>query len=257
MRTESARSAVDLAQSAFEYRDFERVVNLLYPWLHPRRIIDPALAIQARQLLGVSLHVLGRIDDAKEEFAELLVLDPEYKLDPFLVPPPVVRTFKAVRESMKQTLERILRERGVRPAAPPSGRPVIEPIGVTPLTVSLLPLGIPQFAADEVGWGLLWAVLQVGFVTLNLVGFDQAGRNNGDTYTFWTGMQYAGLGGFFAAWTASGVQGYLQLKAARQRTLDEARGLEFGAASSLIEPGLPRDPNVVGSTPGVRLEWSF
>ena len=245
--TDTATAAVTVAQNAFEYRDFERVVKLLNPWLHPRRILKPDLAVRARRLLGVSLHVLGRVDDAKEEFAELLLLDPQHKLDPFLVPPAVIQAFENVRTAMRPTLDEILKSRGVMPPIRPqaSGPPVVRIVEVPPLAIAVLPGGVPQFVADEPGWGLLWAVLQVGFLTLNLVAFDQAGRNNDDGYTLWTGLQYAGLAGFLGTWTASGLQGYSQLKAVRDRNLREA-----------LEPALSPAPTLTPRT-GIRLGWEF
>lgn len=258
----TARAAVNLAKSAFEYRDFERVVTLLYPWLHPRRILETRLAIDARELLGVSLHVLGRTEDAKEEFAELLLLDPRHKLDSFLVPPAVIQVFEDVRALLQPTLDRILRDRGVQPLAPPpTGPPTVEPVSVPALAIALLPLGVPQFAADEIGWGLLWAVLQVGFMALNIVAYDQAGRRPGE-FALWTGLQFSGLAGFLAAWTASGIQGYSQLKAARQRAIDEARDAlvaEPEPAPQAVNP--PAESEAIRALrapgPSIGLRWAF
>ncbi len=245
----TATAAVSGAKNAFEYRDFERVVDLLDPWLHPRRILDPVLAVQARRLLGVSLHVLGRTKEAKEEFSELLLLDPRHKLDPFLVPPAVIQTFENVRASMRPTLDAILRDRGERaePETPTTGPPTVRLVPIPPLAIALLPVGIPQFAADEPGWGLLWAVLQVGFLTLNLVAFDQASRNDGSAFGIWTGLQYGGLAGFLGAWTASGLQGYSQLKDQQQRRLALPPSLE-GPSSSPLTPA---------SGPRLGIGWEF
>ena len=256
--TKTATAAVATAQNAFEYRDFERVVKLVRPWLHPRRILDPKLALVARRLLGVSMHVLGRIEEAKEEFAELLLIDPQHKLDPFLVPPAVIQTFEDVRTSMRPTLNQILRSRGIQPIrpAPPTGPPTLQLIEVPPLAIALLPGGIPQFAADETGWGVLWAVLQVGFLTLNLVAFDQAGRNNNNGFTTWTGLQYAGLVGFLGSWTASGIQGYNQLKGVRARSLGDPL-----LVPPIVEPTTPAsslDRKVEpGGRAGLSLGWNF
>ena len=243
-------AAVQQAENAFEYRDFERVVKLLYPWLHPRLIEDGPLAIEARKLLGVSLHVLGRTDEAKQEFAELLILDPRYKLDPFLVPPAVIQAFDDVRESMKATLDQILKERGDKPLTPlPDARSVVRPVEVPSMAVVWLPGGVPQFAADETGWGMLWAVLQVGFLTLNLVAFDQAGRNDGSSHDVWTTLQYTGLGGFLGAWAASGIQGYGQLKAAQKRRLE--------AVQPTLAPDPTRAAPPLPSGPSVSFGWEF
>ena len=244
----TARAAVEQAKNAFEYRDFERVVKLVYPWLHPRRILDRTLAIDARRLLGVSLHVLGRDDESREEFAELLLLDPRHKLDPFLVPPAVIQSFEDIRISMKPTLDQILLEQGLEPAKKPipAGPLTVTPVAVPSLALAMLPVGIPQFAADEVGWGLLWAVLQVGFLSLNFVAFDQAGQNNGGSFNAWTALQFVGLGGFLVSWTVSGLQGYAQLEAAQRRTLREANdSLNRPNAVSSAVPNPKRGPSLV------------
>ncbi len=246
----TASAAVRQARNAFEYRDFERVVKLLRPWLHPRRILDRALATEARHLLGVSQHVLGRTEEANEEFAELLLLDPRYKLDPFLVPPAVIQAFEDVRSAMQPTLDEILRAQGVEPES--SRRPgppnEVRAVELPPLAIAWLPGGLPQFAADEPGWGLLWAVLQVGFLTLNLVAFDQAGRNDGGGFDMWTSLQFVGLGGFIGTWTASGIQGYGQLQETRARILGE---------TPLVDPSMPLEPRATLNGPSVVLGWEF
>src|SRR5688572_10779742 len=95
------KDAVQLARAAFEFRDFQKVVDILEPWIRPMKILDPALKIEARSLAGVSLHLLGRTDGARVEFGELLLLDPKHQLDPFVVPPEVIATFEAVRKELK------------------------------------------------------------------------------------------------------------------------------------------------------------
>ncbi|MEO1338534.1 MAG: hypothetical protein AAFV29_23025, partial [Myxococcota bacterium] len=144
---------VSQANNAFIYRDLERVIELLYPWLHPRRIVDRALAIKAYELLGVSLHRKERVKEAKTEFSSLLRLAPNHKLDPFLVPPAVIEAFEEVRRSLAGKPD-------------PCVEPIVRPVSVPPLAAVALPGGTPQFIAGEIEWGLLWAVLQVGFLTL-------------------------------------------------------------------------------------------
>lgn len=198
--------AVALARAAFEYRDFERVVELLNPWFHPPRLIDLNQRIEGRRLLGVSLHLLGDVKAAREEFAQLLELDPDHTLDAFITPPAVIQTFETVREQMKPALDALRSPPPPIPPAKTSVRTVLHP------AVNFLPFGLPQFVQDQPTWGAIWAVLQAGFWALNLVGFFQAEsfrRTPGDGYRDWLILQYAGLAGFAGAWTASGVQGYI------------------------------------------------
>lgn len=200
--------AVALARAAFEYRDFEKVVELLDPWLHPPRLVDPQLRVEGRRLLGVSLHLLGNVKGAREEFAQLLELEPDHALDAFVTPPAVIQSFEAVRAEMKPALD-------ARRPPPPvlsldaSTKMILHP------AVNFLPFGIPQFIQDQPAWGAVWAVLQAGFLALNLVGFFQAEsfrKVQGDAYRDWLVLQYAGLAGLTGAWTASSLQGYLRWK---------------------------------------------
>ena len=197
--------AVALARAAFEYRDFERVVELLDPWLHPPRLVDRALRVEGRRLLGVSLHILGDVEGAREEFAQLLELEPDHALDTFVTPPAVIQTFEAVRAAMKPTLD------ARRPPSPPppAAKGVLHP------AINFLPFGIPQFVQGQTTWGTVWAILQAGFWALNVVGFFQAEsfrQAPGDGYRDWLLLQYTGLAGLAGAWTASGLQGYLHWK---------------------------------------------
>jgi len=67
-------------------------------------------ALTALQILGISEWHLGDRSQARSAFVSLLSLDPEHKLDPFLVPPAIVEFFEDVRRDHEPTL-RPLRER--------------------------------------------------------------------------------------------------------------------------------------------------
>jgi hypothetical protein len=185
-----AQSAVELARSAFEFRDFQKVIDVLGPWVRPMRILEHELKVEARSLLGVSLHLLGKVGDAKAEFGDLLLLEPKHKLDPFVVPPEVIATFEAVRRELKPTLDEILRERGEDPdPEPPIPRvPVLHP------ALSILPLGIPQFVMDQVAWGATFAILQVVGLGANIAGWATARQvDPRPVHDGLVAMQYAGV----------------------------------------------------------------
>jgi hypothetical protein len=215
--------AVRLARAAFEYRDFKRVTAVLEPWLHPPRIVDRGLEVEARKLMGVSLHVLGDKKAAAEEFGQLLELDPKHELDPFAVPPAVIQTFEEVRAKMKPRLDAV----GPGPDKPPPvAPPEVRLVETVHPAVALLPFGIPQFVADRPGWGAVWSGLQVGFLALNVVGFLQARTQpeGSGAYRAWTAAQYVGVAGFLGTWGGSSVQGYLDLTARRDAALAPPAG---------------------------------
>lgn len=209
---ESPQTAVRLAKASFEYRDFKKVVELLDPWLHPPRIVDPKLEVQARELLGVSQHVLGELDAAEEEFAQLLKLDPKHELDPFLVPPPVVQTFEEVRAKMKPILDSLNVEPTKTEPPPVQVRTELRLVPVPHPAVLFLPLGIPQFVMDKPGWGALWGGLQLAGLALNIVGAQLGNRGR----VPWLGLQFGGPALLAGAWVGSTVQGYGQLEALKE-----------------------------------------
>ena len=223
------RTAVRYARNAFEYRDFDKVVEVLWPWLHPPRIVDTSLAIRARELLGISLFILGREAEAREEFSSMLLLDPDHALDPFLVPPDVIQAFEDVKKAMEPTL-RALRDK--EPVAPPEPEPTRvrrEILEVPHPAVVLLPLGGPQFVLDEPGWGGFWLGAQVAGLGLNAASFWQADalRSDDPDYDTWVALQYVGLGVTVAAYVGSVIQGAELLRDRRRaarRALDETNG---------------------------------
>jgi hypothetical protein len=202
-----ADAAVALATNAFEYRDFKKVVEALTPWLHPPRITNTKTRITARRLLGVSLHVLGEISGAKEEFSQLLLEDPLHKLDPFVVPPPVIETFETVRKEMKPTLDRVLKERGQNPDPEPPKKTVLVPAASR--VVAFLPGGFPQFQLEETGLGFTFLAVQAIAFVANVLSYarGRAIHDSGGDDRTWVGVQYVSLGIFGAAWATSAILG--------------------------------------------------
>lgn len=228
---EEAEKAVVTARNAFEYRDFEAVLTALEPWVHPPRIVSPKLMLEARRLMGVSLHVLGQIPPAKEEFAQLLLLDPRHQLDPVVIPPQVIGTFEEVRAEMKETLNRVLAERGEKPLEENTGPAKVELRVVPSAAIAFIPFGGPQFALDQPALGAALGLGQVAGLGLNLFGlitayneaqkpsyasgapggFEQSAYDRG----FW--MSVAGLVLWASSYAVSGVLGYVEVNA-RQAT---------------------------------------
>lgn len=214
----SVPRALAMAEAAFEYRDFEAVIATLDPWVHPPRIQDPVAMVRARRLLGVSRHITGDERGAREEFAQLLLLDPEQRLDPFVIPPRVIVTFEDVRRQMAPQL--VPRPRPEPPdplEAPP--RIVAAPL---PKVVALLPFGLNHVAADRSDLGIGMGTAQVVGLAASIVGFVMAGearaehraawppsspeaQSSADAYRGWIITQYAGAALFGLAYGTSVV----------------------------------------------------
>lgn len=208
-------TAVQLATAAFEFRDFQRVVDVLRPWVRPMRIFDEKLKIRARSLMGVSLHLLDRKLEAKEEFGDLLLLDPKHQLDAFVVPPDVIATFEAVRKELAPVLEKILKDRGERP--PPKKDPVkLRLVRVPHLATTFLPLGVPQFLLDKPGWGSAFGLVQVLGVAGNITAFfaqRSLASKEEPAYDRWVGVQFGALAVAILAYAGSVIHGWFLLDA--------------------------------------------
>lgn len=216
--TDEAR-ALSLATSAFEYRDFKRVVEILEPWVKPPRIVDPGRRKEAHRLLGVSHHILGNKERAEEELSQLLLADPEHRLDPFVVPPAVIETFDRVRERMRPLLEDLARQ---NPKTTPKKLPGL---ALSSPLFAYAPFGLSHFLAlDAPEWGAVWLSLEVVGLAGNILGFvlasslpeprlirEEPFNDPGDkaAYERATALQFGGAALFAAAWIASGVHGHM------------------------------------------------
>ncbi|MEE2901869.1 MAG: hypothetical protein VYC39_06040, partial [Myxococcota bacterium] len=208
-------SSLNVAKNAFEYRDFQKVIDILDPWVHPPRISDPKLMGQARRLLGISYHLVGNQKQAAEEFAQLLLLEPDVKLDPFVVPPAVIQTFDEVRQTLIRPVEKPIK--GPEQQIPSNLVQVI-----AHPSVSFLPFSYAQLAIIEgqKAWGWTWLATQLVGVALNIGGYWAASslrEANGvpasqqsrfETYVI--GM-YTGAGLFSAGYLGSSIQAYREL----------------------------------------------
>lgn len=219
---EHPQAAVRYARNAFEYRDFEKTVEVLWPWLHPPRLVDEELTVEARELLGVSLFQIGREDDASEEFGALLLLSPDHELDPFVVPPDVISRFESVKAAMEPRL-RVLRER--RPLeAPPSQqatRVEVRWVEIPHWSVALIPFGAPQYVLERPAWGVALTTLQLAGLGFNLAGFARADALDPDSagHDAWVAAQYAGLSVAVVSYVVGVVHASNELRDRREKLL--------------------------------------
>lgn len=200
----TAEGALAMAEAAFEYRDFEAVVLALDPWVHPPRIEDRAAMIRARRLLGVALHIQSDERAAREEFAQLLLLDPGHRLDPFVIPPRVIATFEDVRRQLAPRLERPPPEPRTNPATP------VDPPSSA---VAFAPLGINHVLLDEPELGVLFGVLQVAGLALNVAAYWAASETvrGSSERQGWLIAQGGGLALFGLSYGVSAAWGFVQL----------------------------------------------
>jgi hypothetical protein len=158
----------------FEFGEHAQAAGKLRSVLEPIKLKAREDLIVARQYLGACYHLLDDRPNAKKEFALLLALDPNHKLDPEVFSPALVQFFEEVRA------EAGLKHQQVSPVPPPPPPviapppPVVTPPPPPPPQVttpapadhspawSVVPFGVGQFANHHPVRGALFATLEVG-----------------------------------------------------------------------------------------------
>ncbi len=98
------------AKDRFEFGAYADAAGALRQMLAKTPDLAPQDAIEAYRMLGIAEYQLGDRAAARSAFVSLLSVDPDYGLDPFLVPPPIVEFFDRVKRDNEPALAP-LRER--------------------------------------------------------------------------------------------------------------------------------------------------
>lgn len=98
------------AKDRFEFGAFAESAGALRQLLSVSPDLTDAEAVDAYRMLGIAEYQLGDKLAARAAFVNLLSFEPEYALDAFLVPPPIVEFFDGVKREHEAALAP-LRER--------------------------------------------------------------------------------------------------------------------------------------------------
>lgn len=98
------------AKDRFEFGAYADAAGTLRQFLAGDPDLTEAEAVEAYRMLGISEYHLGDHPHARAAFVNLLSHDPDFALDPFLVPPPIVEFFDRVKREHEPALAP-LRER--------------------------------------------------------------------------------------------------------------------------------------------------
>ncbi len=98
------------AKDRCEFGAWADCAGTLRQWLSRNPKLSEDEAAEAWKLLGMAEWHLGDQDQARAAFVNLLSVEPDFELDPFLVPPPIVEFFDRVKKDHEASLEP-LRER--------------------------------------------------------------------------------------------------------------------------------------------------
>ena len=100
-------------RASFEYGKYAEVLERAGARIDRGELAEEEL-VELHKLAGLAAFNLGRTEDATRHLRALLRLDPDYSLDPFVVPPPAVAFLDALKDEMSSELEFLRQERRLR-----------------------------------------------------------------------------------------------------------------------------------------------
>jgi tetratricopeptide (TPR) repeat protein len=106
----AAPAELKRAKDRFEFGAYADAAGTLRQYLAGDPDLTDPEFVDAYRALGISEYHLGDLAQARAAFVNLLSHDPDYALDPFLVPPAIVEFFDRVKKEHETALEP-LRER--------------------------------------------------------------------------------------------------------------------------------------------------
>ena len=92
------------AKDRFEFGAFADAAGTLRQMLARSPDLTAAESVDAYRMLGIAEYQLGDKLAARAAFVSLLSVEPDYALDAFLVPPPIVEFFDAVKKEHEPAL---------------------------------------------------------------------------------------------------------------------------------------------------------
>ncbi len=250
----SADELLRRAINEYAYGNYGAAIDQLRALLYPMRLVSDSQVIEARKYLGLSYYLLSRPVDMREELEKLLYIDPDYQLDPFSIPPPIIDEFERIREQAKPQLD-VIRLRRAEQSGNASAVRRIE-ASIPPTTgargvTSFLPFGVGQFENGDASMGLFFALTEAVLLGLNIAAYLYATYGIGDDYPsgdhgLVRGLQitqYASLSLFALTWGIGVYHARLQVTPAI------APRTQVSPVSSALEA--PRyDPSVLARPSG-------
>lgn len=173
------------AKDRFEFGAYADAAGALRHLLGGDRELSEGEAVDAYRMLGISEYHLGDLPQARAAFVNLLSQDPDYALDPFLVPPAIVEFFdrvkkehepalaplrnrrRALREQQRladEAKRRLLAEEQARTGPPTKVVRVQERLTL----FNWMPLGAGQFQNGDRAKGTAIAAGQVALAAVNI-----------------------------------------------------------------------------------------
>lgn len=185
-RAAAAHPDLRRAAARFEFGAWAEAAGIVQQFLSAHPAPPEGDALLAYRILGISEWHLGDKAHARAAFVALLSEDPDFKLDPFLVPPPIVEFLEEVRREHEPTLgplreqkkmlreqerladearRRLLAEERARTGPPSKVIRLQERV----YALNWLPFGAGQFQNGQTGKGAAFAAGELALGAINII----------------------------------------------------------------------------------------
>lgn len=258
---------LELASQEALQGNHRRVVDLLAPMLYPTsQFSTEEEELKALRLLGLSYWFLNEYEESTKTFTNLLNRQPDFKLDPVVVPAGAISFFNQIKARLREKLQEIARikqeeeNRRKREKEEVERRRLEElrrnaPVLREKTTIhknymlfNFLPLGVGQFQNQQDAKGWLFVGLQVLAATVSVSAYTYLkykypkGTVPANEVTSARQIQYLQVGGgiaFYGLWLVGVVDALIFQKPTRvdiQRRFEPGRRT-FELYGSVLEGG--------------------
>jgi hypothetical protein len=198
------------ARNTFEYGSYEDARRLAEELLTGHRLAEERDLVEAYRIIGLSHFYLNHTESARRSFIELLSVDPDFTMDPLLVPPAAVAFFDGVKrdkadllapirerrrvlaeqERLAAEARRRLLEESLRRQTEPDRPVLVQRVETRTFVVNLLPFGAGQFQEGRPAWGAGFAGAQVAALVVSGVSYGLIESLRNTTSGRFTGPDY-------------------------------------------------------------------
>ncbi|RYZ42003.1 MAG: hypothetical protein EOO71_09690 [Myxococcaceae bacterium] len=189
----SADPEVAALRSSFEYGKYAEVLERAGQRIDRGDLPEEDL-VELHKLAGLSAFNLNRTDEAERHLRAVLRLDPDFSLDPFVVPPPAVAFFEDLKNQMagerdflrqeqrlrlerekteaeRREQERVALETQRRRAEELARQVTVRTVEKRNFLVNFVPFGAGQFQQGRNSMGIVFAATEGALAVTSIIAF--------------------------------------------------------------------------------------
>jgi tetratricopeptide (TPR) repeat protein len=185
-RAEGPEAELKKGVYAYEHGDYAEAITALTAILSPLKLTSEDDIVSARKYLGAAYYFTQKKDEAADEFRKLIILKPDFKLDPFNFPPPLVLFFDGIKAGLSDRLEKPKPPEEKKDVVKETVRIIDRRIEKRSLYVNFIPFGAPQFQNGQRTKGWILFGMETALLGANVL-------------SYWVARSYADERGYVAA----------------------------------------------------------